>query len=288
MESFAKIGDSIYWRQARGPATLWVAQYISSSVQWEDAMVNLTQVVRYASDSSALLVNIDVAASIGARVTPWPTPTLNNGPNGGNGSAPDIGTGFGAESDSPSRLATEPATTTLRLRIPGWAIQDATVIEFNGESILGSSQPLPGSFVSLQRAFASGDQIRMSFGMAPRLQRIKDTRAAFRSVFAILYGPLLLAGLTSNVTSALRADPQKLSSWFRVHPGMRFTAQGKDDEPWVLRPLQQLVDDTYTIYFNISLNAQDQTTGGAMPMAITSIDAHGHPVNNLNSRSNTP
>jgi len=141
------------------------------------------------------------------------------------------------------------------LRLPGWAVQANISIELNGVSILGGGPPLPGTFVALRRAFAAGDVIRASFGMAPRLEKLNDDRPAYASVYAILHGPLLLAGLTSTPQFALRSDPHKIAEWLHVLPNMEFTAMQSGAAPWTLRPLNRIVDETYTAYFNISLAA---------------------------------
>lgn len=49
VESFAKLGDSIYFHH-KATTQLWVAQYISSDVQWADAGLVLTQKSAYTPD----------------------------------------------------------------------------------------------------------------------------------------------------------------------------------------------------------------------------------------------
>ena len=80
-----------------------------------------------------------------------------------------------------------------------------------------------------------------------------DNRTEYTNVAAIMYGPLVLAGLTKLPTFALKADKGELNKWFSVHPGMVFTAPGN----WTLLPLNRVVDQPYTAYFNISADATD-------------------------------
>ena len=67
------------------------------------------------------------------------------------------------------------------------------------------------------------------------------------------YGPLLLAGLTPLPRFAVHAPRGAVGTWLQVRPGMRFSAPGG----WELIPLNEVVDQPYTAYFNISTTATD-------------------------------
>ena len=248
IESFSKLGDSIYFLDAsadaanKGMPALWVTQYVSSSVMWDEAGLNLTQKARYANDSSALLTRITMKAQ-------QASPALT-------------------AQQRAAKLA-RAANSTIRLRVPGWAVPAATTIELNGKSVLGPDPPLPGSFVSISRAFADGDELAASFGMAPHLVRIRDDRPEFATVYSIMYGPLLLAGLTTTPTFVFKAEPRELAQWLQVGSALSFTATGVDGIQLQLRPLNRLVDENYTAFFNISVTASDA------PMLCLG-DPHGH------------
>eukprot|EP01046_Picozoa_sp_COSAG06_P014153 COSAG06_NODE_870_length_11857_cov_5.075693_4_plen_65_part_00 len=62
---------------------------------------------------------------------------------------------------------------------------------------------------------------------------------------------MLLAGLTKEPKFALHADKAQVGDWLEVQPGLRFTAPGN----WSLMPLNSVVDQPYTAYFNISTTA---------------------------------
>lgn len=117
--------------------------------------------------------------------------------------------------------------------------------------------------------------------MTPRLQRIEDTRPAYASVYAILHGPLLLAGLTTTASFGMRNDPHKLDEWLSVHPGLKFRASQSGGADWTLRPLNRIVDESYTAYFNITLdvNASAEICDLAPPPA----EGRAHEVNNPHS-----
>lgn len=206
IESFAKLGDSIYFHNDNS-RTLWINQFVSSAVKWAAADLTLTQASDFTSDAKALV----------SRIT------------------------LGAGSTS--------SRTTLAIRIPAWAVQASTTITLNGASVL-HGPGLPGSFLEVTRVWKSGDVVIASFGMAPRILPINDVRPDWASVGAIMYGPFLLAGFTSQPSFALKADPSTISTWLRVKNDFTFTAPG-----WTLKPLSQVVDESYTAYFNISLQA---------------------------------
>ena len=250
--------------------SLWVAQYVSSTVAWVEAALELTQTARYADDSKAMLVGIAIESlgtSAASSATASPSPTTP----GGAGALHERSLRGGGDGGG-DHTAGGSWRRTIRLRVPAWAVQDRIAISLNGVSILGSGPPPPGSFVSLTRDFASGDVINASFGMAPRLVPLNDERPEFDAVYSIHYGPLLLAGLTDMPTFALRADPHAIDSWFDVAPNMTFTARQHDGATaWRLRPLNELVNETYTAYFNISIHAS-----ASAELCLTLGDAHGH------------
>ena len=119
----------------------------------------------------------------------------------------------------------------------------------NGASAFVHGPVLPGRFLTIARNFTSGDVIDASFGMEPRLEPINDDRAPWANVSAIMYGPLLLAGITAEPRFALRADGARVGQWLKRGAGpMEFVGPGG----WKLLPLNQIVDQPYTAYFNVS------------------------------------
>jgi hypothetical protein len=103
---------------------------------------------------------------------------------------------------------------------------------------------LPAQFFPIERVTETNNHGAETTGQTLNLSRYKD-------VAAIMYGPLLLAGLTAEPTFALRAERASIGAWLHVEPGMRFEAPGN----WSLKPLNRIDDEPYTAYFNVSATA---------------------------------
>lgn len=77
-----------------------------------------------------------------------------------------------------------PLRFPLQLRIPGWA-REATV-RINGQP---EPQPTPGSFASIDRTWAAGDRIELTFPMPPRVSRwLNNSIAIERGPVVFSYG----------------------------------------------------------------------------------------------------
>ncbi|KAG5403129.1 hypothetical protein IGI04_009248 [Brassica rapa subsp. trilocularis] len=126
IESFSKLGDSIYFQEDGESPALYVTQYISSSLDWKTTGLTLSQrVIPVVSWDPYMRVTFSFSSSKG---------------------------GMGKES-------------TLNLRIPVWTNSESAKVSFNGQPL-----KVPAS----------------------------DDRPEYSSLQAILYGPYLLAGLTSR------------------------------------------------------------------------------------------
>src|SRR5215831_669840 len=75
----------------------------------------------------------------------------------------------------------------LRLRIPGW-LQSAPTVKLN-EKVLDASAA-PGSYLTLRRAWKTGDKVEMRLPMYLHVEVMPDDS----HTQAFLYGPLVLAG----------------------------------------------------------------------------------------------
>ncbi|XP_078432903.1 uncharacterized protein LOC144704362 [Wolffia australiana] len=156
IESFSKLGDSIYFEQGGGGTTpsLYVIQYVSSSLNWKSAGVIVRQSVQPLSSlDSSLRVQF----------------------------------GF-----SPLKASSQ--ASELKLRIPSWTSREAKAT-LNGESL---AVPPPGSFLSVTRNWSGGDKLTLELPLSLRTEPIEDDRPGYSSKRAILFGPYLLAGLTSG------------------------------------------------------------------------------------------
>ena len=75
---------------------------------------------------------------------------------------------------------------TLRLRVPGWTTEDARVT-VNGRKV--DAMAMPGSYLSLTRAWRAGDRVEISVPMTTRWERFEDRP----NVAALVHGPVVLA-----------------------------------------------------------------------------------------------
>ncbi|KAJ0230718.1 Proline-tRNA ligase [Hirschfeldia incana] len=156
VESFSKLGDSIYFQEDGESPALYVTQYISSTLDWKSSGVSLSQTVKpVVSWDPYMRVTFTFTSSKG---------------------------GIGKES-------------TLNLRIPVWTNSESAKVSLNGQSL---KVPASGNFLSIKQNWKSGDQVTMELPLGIRTEAIKDDRPEYASLQAILFGPYLLAGLTSR------------------------------------------------------------------------------------------
>jgi hypothetical protein len=158
----------------------------------------------------------------------------------------------------------QPTNLMLHLRIPAWVAGSATV-KINGKGSDVSASP--GSYLSIARTWNRGDQIELELPMELRYEAMPDDR----SLRAILYGPLLLAGELGSAglrpeleigpegpnlkkyppTSipAFRTGSKQISEWIR--PGdepLTFRAEGQQASV-TFRPFYRVSGQRYSIYF---------------------------------------
>jgi uncharacterized protein len=102
---------------------------------------------------------------------------------------------FTFTTDTPTRLA-------VKLRFPSWATAGMTV-SVNGLPVRVTTAP--GSYVTIDREWKTGDTIVVRAPMSLRLEAMPDNP----NVVAILYGPILLAGDLGKegLTPAVRYGP---------------------------------------------------------------------------------
>lgn len=153
------------------------------------------------------------------------------------------------------------APWTLSLRVPFWASSGAgggNVVEVNG--VVQLPAPRPGAYYNLTRSWSEGDVVTLVLPMAVRWEPLADSSRAYAHVGALLYGPLLLAGV--NVTTACLAvdTTQPLDAQVvRVDGGggnpltfaapVRLVPGGPTSTAYLI-PLVDVVREVYTVYWN--------------------------------------
>jgi DUF1680 family protein len=173
---------------------------------------------------------------------------------------------------------------TMRLRVPGW-LQKAPVVKINGKPLDASSSP--GSYLTLNRVWKTGDKIEMELPMHLHMEAMPDDPA----LQAFLYGPLVLAGDLGNegLTEAHICGPNLRVGAANVEQNgsplatvnqtppiapveiPTFKAAGSDPSSWIkptdkpgvfrtvgqakdvtMVPLNTLFDKRYAVYWQVS------------------------------------
>ncbi|WP_219838477.1 glycoside hydrolase family 127 protein [Paenibacillus sp. R14(2021)] len=150
----------------------------------------------------------------------------------------------------------EPVSFSLFIRYPYWAKQGIE-IRINGEKIEVNQQP--GSFICLNRTWVDEDQVDITIPMSLWMESMPDNpdRAA------ILYGPLVLAGVLGPVddpavtdylyTPVMIAKDKPMTEWIVpvTDNPLTFRTKGigapRDVE---LIPFYQIYDKSYSVYWD--------------------------------------
>ncbi|XP_034688399.1 uncharacterized protein LOC117916455 [Vitis riparia] len=175
IESFSKLGDSIYFEEEGKTPGLYIIQYISSSLDWKSGQIVLNQ-------------KVDPVVSW----DPYLRTTLTFTPKEGAGQS-----------------------STINLRIPVWASSSGAKASINAQDL---PVPAPSSYLSLTRNWSPGDKLTLQLPIRLRTEAIKDDRPKYASIQAILYGPYLLAGLTSDDWDIKTGSATSLSDWITPIP----------------------------------------------------------------------
>ncbi|CAK9136982.1 unnamed protein product [Ilex paraguariensis] len=204
IESFSKLGDSIYFEEEGNVPGLYIIQYITSSLEWESGQISLSQKVEpVLSWNNRLHVTLAVSSkeiSLSQKVEP--VLSWNN----------RLHVTLAVSSKEQGAVK----SSTLNLRIPLWTYTNgATKASLNGEDL---SLPPPGNFLSITRDWSPGDKITLVLPISLRTEAIKDERPEFSSLQAILYGPYLLAGLSNGDWDIKTESATHVSDWITPIP----------------------------------------------------------------------
>jgi DUF1680 family protein len=128
----------------------------------------------------------------------------------------------------------------VNFRIPAWAM-DAS-ISVNGRRVQGDV--VPGSFAGVRREWNTGDRIELELPMRTRLEPIDSQHP---EIVALLYGPLVLFGITekqpaltrANLLAARRTGKQ---SWEVATAGA----------PLKMIPFVEIADEHYSTYLRVT------------------------------------
>ncbi|XP_043691512.1 uncharacterized protein LOC122642154 isoform X1 [Telopea speciosissima] len=178
IESFSKLGDSIYFEEEGTLPGLYVIQFISSNFDWKSGQVVLNQTVEPVVSWDPFL-RLTLAFFTKEFIQ-------------------------GADQSS-----------TLNLRIPLWTYSNGAKAALNAQNL---DLPQPGTFLAVTRQWSFGDKLTLQLPIGLRTEAIKDDRPEFASLQAILYGPYLLAGLTSGDWDIKTGPTNSPSDWITAVP----------------------------------------------------------------------
>jgi uncharacterized protein len=183
---------------------------------------------------------------------------------------PEKGLSFKQETRFPEEQGTtititarNPAQLAVNLRIPYWT-------QGGGVKINGAALPAfasPGSYLTLNRAWKTGDKIELSLPMGLHLHAMPDDE----TIQAAMYGPLVLAGRFEPVTREISygdygpkpghqskvpditADARKPTAWMEpdAKQPLMFHAVGQS-QPITLVPLYKVIHERYAIYWKVN------------------------------------
>jgi DUF1680 family protein len=166
------------------------------------------------------------------------------------------GTTITVTAKNPQRLA-------INLRIPYWA--EGGSVKINGTTLPAFSSP--GSYLTLERAWKTGDKIELNLPMGLHVDSMPDDQ----SIHAMMYGPLVLAGRFDSVSKEMLygdyepkptdqykvpdivADANKPTTWVEVDSKqpLTFHALGQP-KPMTLVPLYQIISERYAVYWKVN------------------------------------
>jgi DUF1680 family protein len=155
--------------------------------------------------------------------------------------------------------AKNPVQLGIRLRIPSWV--DGGSVKINGAVLPAFASP--GSYLTLNRVWKSGDKIELSLPMNLHIESMPDDE----TTQAVMYGPLLLAGRFDAVTKEMSvgdyepkpgdfktpeivADPHKPTAWLErdAKQSLTFHSVGQT-QALTLVPLYQVIHNRYAVYW---------------------------------------
>ncbi len=181
------------------------------------------------------------------------------------------------DSSSLAVTASRPVRLALKVRYPAWAQSGATV------SVNGTRQSLtaaPGSYITIDREWKTGDTVDVRFPMTLRMEALPDDP----HIRALLYGPVVLAGdlgteglegikrygpstppigrvAPITVPAFVAASPSEVLSHVEKVSGQSLTFRTKglgQPNDVTLIPLYKTFEPRFTVYWNV-LDAAEWT-----------------------------
>lgn len=186
----------------------------------------------YFHDDEDLYVNLFVASTVDWKAKGVRVEQVTEFPE-------EQGTSFVIHAERPVRFG-------LRVHVPCWATEGVAV-NVNGRPM--STPAKATSYLTIKREWEEGDtvEVRMPFGLyaAP----MPDDP----ELIAVMYGPVVLAGIDAPADGYVLADPAKPESWVtKTEEGPLTFAAEVQGTPVRLIPWYQIVDERYGVYWRVT------------------------------------
>jgi len=153
-------------------------------------------------------------------------------------------------------VKTETATAAkIRIRVPSWAAKEMTVTVNREPAGAGH----PGSYLTIDRRWASGDTIEFTLPAAIRVRRYEGAdQVAGYSRCSVEYGPILLAAVGSpDITLSVDHGHtlEDLADYLRPVEGspLHFSVRGNDRQKFM--PYWQISGEEFTCYPKVKNSA---------------------------------
>ncbi|MGQ9730319.1 MAG: DUF6805 domain-containing protein [Candidatus Zipacnadales bacterium] len=142
--------------------------------------------------------------------------------------------------------ADKPLKMKLHIRIPYWATQGVEV-RVNGEVLKKEARPT--AYLTLERTWKDGDKVEVRMPMSLHAAPLPDDP----ELVAVMYGPVVLAGINAPVDGFILGDPTKPEEWVhRAQNGPLTFVTNVQGEPIRLIPLYQVLDELYGVYWVVT------------------------------------
>jgi hypothetical protein len=159
---------------------------------------------------------------------------------------------------------------SVKIFVPSWTQDGYAGVPLlapivNGRRLPAANKPVPGQYAVVKpprpSGWLSGDIISMELPCPLRLRKLDDNRTQYRSMYSFVVGDVLLVGIESTLGASNRLVVPTLANvttWVKVSvlsnasTPLRYVAQANNRD-LELMPLNEVVHERYSVYYNISL-----------------------------------
>ncbi len=149
--------------------------------------------------------------------------------------------------------SSSPAKAKIRIRVPSWAAGPLQITVNQETAVTGT----PGTYVTLDRTWTTGDIVRFTLPMQLKLTRyIGLDKIAGHERYALEYGPVLLALIGSD-SAMLKVPggrrPEDILPLLKQEPDrpLHFSIDGHPEFSYI--PYWQVITEPFTCYPVIDL-----------------------------------